>query len=145
MLYYPNTKVFDVIGSTSATHVITPATLTVAYTGNTKTLPISGKSEFVFDVKYTTGSSETGTTLDIQVQDSPDNVNFFTITNEAAAAGTSTLTSRTFAYVGGAGSTVYSFSYRLDISYKFLKISVQESGVSSNYGTVYIGAQVAGN
>lgn len=146
MLYYPNTLVEDIIGTKNVkTFALTPATLTAAYTANTKTITTSGKSVLVLDIKYVTGAGETGTTLDVQVQDSPDRVNFFTLTNEAASAGTSTLTARTFALAGGVAAATFAISYRLDITYKFMKISVQEAGVVTNFGNIYVGAQVAGN
>ncbi len=144
MLYYPNVTPVIWIGTKSGT-TITAHTLTSAYTGSTATKYVSGFSAMTFDILYTTGTSETGTTLDVQIKHSIDGTNFYTLTNEAASAGTSTLTNRTFAFAGGTGGTAYTLSYRLDTSYKYIKLSVQEAGVSSNYGTVFVEGILAGN
>lgn len=151
MLAYPNLERFVVFGTKTLpasgavpTSIATSITLTNAYTGNVKSFATGGNSELVLMWKYTTGTSETGTTLDIQTLCSNDNVNFYNLTNEAASTGTSTLTSRTFAIAGGTGGTAYSNSYRLDITYPFIKIQVQESGVSSNFGTLFMEATLGG-
>jgi len=144
MLYYPNVTPVVWLGTKSKT-TLTPVTLTNAYTGNRASKYVSGFSEMTFDVKYTTGSGESGTTVDIILEHSIDNTNFYRLTNESASAGTSTLTQRTFAFAGGAGSTSYYFSYRLDISYKYIRLSAQEAGVSTNYGTIFVEGVLAGN
>lgn len=146
MLYYPNIVPVVWIGTKNVTTFArTSVALTTAYTGNTKTKYVSGMSEMVLDILYTTGASETATTLDVQVQNSEDGTNFYTLTNESSSAGTSTLTARTFALAGGAGATAYAISYRLDISYKYIKVSVQEAGVVTNAGTIFVEGNLAGN
>jgi hypothetical protein len=146
MLYYPQLTPIPIFGTKTAANVIaTSVTLTNAYTGNAKTFPVGGPSELALMWKYTTGTSETGSSLDIQLSVSNDNVNYYILTNESASTGTSTLYSRTFVTGGGAGATAYSQSYRIDVSYKYMKIAVQEAGVSSNYGTLFMEATLAGN
>jgi hypothetical protein len=151
MLAYPELKVIPIFGTktlpaTGATPTViaTSATLTAAYSGNAKSFAAGGNSELVVSWKYTTGTGETGTTLDIQVLNSNDNVNFYNTTNESASTGTSTLYTRTFAITGGTGATAYSNSYRLDITYPFIKIQVQEGGVSSNFGTLFMEGTLGG-
>lgn len=143
MLYYPSVVPVIWLGTKSGT-TRTSVALTTAYTGNRTTKYVSGFSEMTFDILYTTGASETGTTIDVRLEHSVDGTNFYILTNESASAGTSTLTDRTFARAGGAGATAYAFSYRLDISYKYIRLSVQEAGVSSNAGTVFVEGVLAG-
>lgn len=148
MLYYPTTTPQVFVG-TKVGSTITPWALTNAYqtegtTKPTRSFPSGGFSELVLDVQYTTGGSETNNSVDIILEDSPDNVSWYRLTNEAASSGTSTLTQREFTFVGASAATTYSFSYRIDISYKFLRISCKESGVSSNAGTVFIEGVLAG-
>ncbi len=151
MLAYPNLERFVIFGSKTLpatgavpTVIATSVTLTNAYTGNTKIIQGGGNSELVLMWKYTTGTGESGTTLDIQTLCSNDGVNFYLLTNESASSGTSTLYARTFAMAGGTGATAYTGSYRLDITYPFIKIQVQEAGVSSNYGTLFMEAALGG-
>lgn len=144
MLYYPNVTPVIWLGTKAGT-TRTSVALTSAYTGNRTTKYVSGFSEMTFDILYTTGTSETGTTLDVRLEHSVDGTNFYILTNEAASAGTSTLTNRTFAFAGGTGGTAYTLSYRLDLSYKYIRVSVQEAGVSSNFGTIFVEGVLAGN
>lgn len=145
MLYYPSIVPVVWLGTKDLTTLArTGVALTGAYTANTATKFVSGFSEMVFDVRYVTGSGETATTLDIQIQNSEDGTNFYLLTNESASAGTSTLTTRTFAFASTSAATTYSFSYRLDISYKYIKVSAQETGVNSNFGTIFIEGNLAG-
>jgi hypothetical protein len=126
------------------TVIATSATLTNAYTGNVKVLTTGGYSELVVMWKYTTGSGESASSLNIQLLGSNDNNNFYFLTNESATTGTSTLYTRTFNTGGGSAATAYSQSYRIDISYKFMKIQVEETGVSTNYGTLFMEGTLAG-
>ncbi len=143
-LFYPNVTPVVLIGTKTGT-TRTPVTLTNTYTSNYYVLPVSGHAVLTFDVHYTTGASETGTSVNIKVLDSTDKTNFYSLTNESATGGTSTLTDRVFTRAGGAGATSYDYSYRMDITYKYLKIQVAESGVSTNYGTVFIEGVLGGN
>lgn len=132
------------IGTKSGT-TRTSTALTTAYTGNTKTIKTAGYSVMVIDVLYTTGSGETNNSIEIKLEDSVDGTNFYQITNESASGGTSTLTAREFTFVGASAATAYAISYRIDISYTFVKLSVKESGVAANAGTIFVEGVLAGN
>lgn len=133
------------IGSKSGT-TRTGVTLTAAYDAlnTTKIFEVGGFSEIVMDVSYTTGASESSNSIEIRLEDSPDRTNWYRLSNEAASAGTSTLTQREFTFAGADAATEYAFSYRLDTSYRYMRISCKETGVSANYGTVYIEALLSG-
>ncbi len=144
MLYYPNVTPVIWIGTKSGT-TITAHALTNVYTGSTATKYVSGFSEMTIDVQYITGAAETNNSIDIKIEHSVDGTNFYQLTNEAASAGVSTLTARNFNFVGASAATTYAFSYRLDISYKYIRVSAQEEGVAANAGTVFIEGVLAGN
>lgn len=143
-LVYPVLQPMVLIGTKSGT-TRTSWDLSSSYqaeggTAPTKSFAVGGASELVIDILYTTGAGETSNSIEIKVEDSQDNVNFYQLTNESASAGTSTLTQREFTFTGAAAATAYSFSYRLDVTYPFMRISCKETGVSANTGTVFIEA-----
>ncbi len=142
-LFYPNVTPVIWIGTKSGT-TLTAHALTNAYSGSTATKYVSGFSVMTIDVAYTVGAAETNNTCDIQLEHSVDGTNFYILTNEAASAGTSTLTNRKFEFTGASAGT-YTFSYRLDISYKYIRLSALEGGVSSNAGTIFVEGVLAGN
>ncbi len=132
------------IGSKSGT-TRTSSALTTAYTGNTKTIKTAGYSAMVLDVLYTTGAAETNNTIEIKLEDSVDATNFYQLTNESVSSGTSTIVAREFQFTGASAATAYAISYRIDISYTYIKLSVKESGVAANAGTIFIEGVLAGN
>ena len=148
MLYYPNQVTRTLIGTKSGT-TRTSWALTNAYqaegtTKPTKTIEIGGYSELVLDCLYTTGTAETNNSVELKIEASPDGTNFYTLSNEAASGGTSTMTQREFTFVGAAAATAYAFSLRLDISYLYAKVWAKESGVAANAGTLYVEATLSG-
>ena len=73
---------------------------------------------------------------EIKFEASSDGTNYFRIPNDSTSAGTSTLTAREFTFVGAdAASTTISIG--IDIFYKFMKVSIKETGVATNKGTIY--------
>lgn len=140
---YQNTIVL--IGTKSGT-TRTAVTLTAAYDVANKTtiFPTGGISKVNFSVLYTTGSAETNNSIELRIESSPDRTNWYRIVNESVSAGTSTLTQREFTLVGASAATAYPFSLPLDVQDEFMRISAKESGVASNFGTVYIEAVVSG-
>jgi len=131
------------IGSKSGT-TRTPSALTATASDNAKTFDTKGMSKTNLSILYTTGAGETSNTLNITVESSPDNTNFYQIVNESASSGTSTLFQRSFVFTGTDAATAYSYSLPLDIQDKFMKISVSEGGVITNFGTVYVEAMLSG-
>lgn len=142
-LFYPNLTTFPIIGTKSAT-TRTAVTLAATYDGSTlKKFATDGYSEMIVDILYTPGATETSNSIEVKLEDSPDNTNFYRLSNEAAAAGVSTLTAREFTFVA-ATAVASTISYRLDISYKYMRIEVKESGVVTNAGTAYVEITLAG-
>ena len=82
------------------------------------------------------GASETSNSIEVKFECSPDGTNFYRIPNDSTVAGVSTITAREFTYVGTDGAAA-SISIGLDIFYENVRISVKETGVASNKGTIY--------
>ena len=102
----------------------------------TKSFATDGFSKLNLDLLYTMGAAETSNSIEIKVEGSPDNVNFYRIPNEAASAGTSTLTAREFTFVG-TNAAAATISIGIDIFYKWMRVSAKETGVASNVGSIY--------
>lgn len=147
-LFYNTTTPHVFIGTKSGTTrtswALTSSYQTETGTQPTKSFSTSGMSELVLDVLYTTGAAETNNSIEIKIEDSVDGTNWYQLTNEAASSGTSTLTAREFTFVGASAATAYAFSYRLDITYKYMRISCKESEVAANAGTVFIEGVMGG-
>lgn len=143
-LYYNTQDTFAVIGTKSGT-TRTAVALTAAYDVANKTniIECGGYSKINVDILYTMGATETANSIQVRVQASPDGTNFYRIPNEAVSGATSTLTAREFTFVG-ADAAAATISIGLDIFYKYVEISVKETGVVTNFGTVYAEATLSG-
>lgn len=143
-LYYANQVSFPVIGTKSDT-TRTSVALTAAYdvANKTKILETGGYSKLNLDVLYTMGATETLNSIELRIEGSPDKTNFYRIPNESVSTGTSTLTAREFTFVG-VNADVATISIGLDIFYKYMRISAKETGVVTNFGTVYCEATLSG-
>lgn len=142
-LYYGNTITRPLIGSKVDT-TRTSLVLAAAYNAtNSKTFEVSGYSKVNFDILYTMGATETANSIELKIEGSTDETNFYRLPNESVSAGVSTLTAREFTFVGvdAAATTI---SLGLDIFYKLIKISVKETGKVTNFGTVYVEGTLAG-
>lgn len=143
MLGYPYQTSVVLFGSKSGTNR-TAVTLTAAYSGNRKVIPTGGMSKLNMNILYTTGAAETNNSINILVEASPDGTNFYQIPNESVSGGTSTLTQREFTFVGASAATAYALSLPIDLQDEFLRVSINESGVASVFGTAYIEATISG-
>ena len=132
-LYYTSQTTFPIIGTKSGT-TRTAVALTDAYdvTNKTKIFETGGFPSLNLDCLYTMGASETTNSIELRVSCSPDRINFYRLPNESISAGTSTLTAREFTFVG-ANAAAATISLSLDISYKYIEVSVKETGVATNF------------
>jgi len=146
-LNYPTSTEVVILGTKNeTTKALTPVTLTSALSGNRKEVDgIKGMSKIDIRYSYTTGAAETNNSLNIVVEESSDGVNWFTIANETVSAGSSTLNARTFVNAENttAANNIKS-SIGLDIFYDKLRISCSETGVTTNFGSIYIEASLLG-
>lgn len=148
-LYYPNQKTFAAIGTKVET-TRTSITLESTYqaesgqTKPTKTFASGGYSKMNIDMLYTTGAAETSNSIEVKIESSPEGTNHYRIPNDTTTDGTSTITEREFTFVGASAATAYSIGIGVDIFYKFLKVSIKETGVVSNKGTIYAEVTLSG-
>ena len=144
-LFFRSQDLFPVFGTklASAPFTRTPVALTNAYTGNAKELKVGGYSKLNLDILYTMGAAESANTLEIKMEGSFDGVNWYRIPNESATNGVSTLYARNWTFTGtdAAAATI---SIGIDIFYKYVKVSVQETGVVANAGTIFAEATLSG-
>lgn len=143
-LYYATQTPVVLIGSKSGT-TRTSVTLTSSYdvANKTKVLEVGGFSKINFSVLYTMGAAESSNSIEVRIEESSDGTNFYRIPNDSTSAGTSTLTAREFTFVG-TNAAAATISIPLDIFYKYLKVSVKETGVAANAGTIYVEALLSG-
>lgn len=147
-LAYPITVTSVLIGSKNSANTRTSIALDSTYQTNeatkaVKSFETAGFSKINFDVLYTMGDAETSNSIEIKLESSDDKTNWYQIVNEASTAGASTVTVKEITFVGTNGTTA-SFSYLLDIAYKYMRISVKETGVASNVGSVFVEATISG-
>lgn len=143
-LYYENQVPVVLIGSKTGT-TRTSATLTNAYddADTTKAFATGGFSKLNLSILYTMGATETSNSIEVRLRESNDGTNYYRIPNDSTSGGTSTITPREFTYVG-TNAAAASISIPLDIFYKNMDISIKETGVASNAGTVYCEALLSG-
>lgn len=144
MLAYGNHVTFPVVGSKDGT-TLTSIVLTAGYdvANKTKILECGGYSKINFDVLYTMGATESSNSIEMRVEGSPDRTNWYRLANESVSGGASTLTAREFTFVGNDAAAA-TIGIGLDIFYKYLRISVKETGKATNFGTVYCEATLSG-
>lgn len=141
---YQSSTPLVLIGSKSGT-TRTSVALTDAYdvANKTKIFVTGGMSKVNFSILYTMGAAETSNSLEIRIRTSADGTNFYRIPNESVSGGTSTLTLREFTWVG-VNAAASSISLPLDVQDRHMEISVKETGVASNFGTIYVEATLSG-
>ena len=145
-LFYRSQDIFPLFGTKNAAKTITPVALTAAYTGNRKAFETGGYVKMNLDVRYTTGAAETDNSLNLLLEGSSDGVNWYQLVNESNSNGASTVYQREFTF-GGTGTTAataYALSYGIDVFYKYVRVSVKETGVAANAGSIFIEATLSG-
>lgn len=147
-LYFKSQDVRSLIGTKSESNVITPVALTASYqtesgSNPTKSFTTGGYSRAVFSVFYTMGATETANSVELRIEHSSDNVNWTRIANDSTSGGTSTLTAREFTFVG-ANAALATISIFMDIGYKYMRVAAKETGVVTNFGTVFVESTLSG-
>lgn len=221
-LFYKTVQAFPIIGTKTSANVRTGVAMTARYQHLSATsslrqnkFQVGGYSKIEFSCSYTAGASETGNSVQLKIEGSPDGTNWSRFVNEAVSGGTSTLTAREFtmtqvtdygtlaydaqsanftaglvvtggsssatavietdtdagttgtlllsnisgtftndeaitdsstgaAVVNGVLTSITEFTLPVDISTKYIRVSAKETGVASNFGTIYIEATLNG-
>ena len=113
-------------------------TLTDDYADNSFVLAVGGMTKLSLDIDYAQGASETGNVLAFKVEHSLDGVTWHSLSIDDTGT-VSDITAREWNITGDAALNVI-----LDIAYKQVKISVKETGVAANAGTVTIKSLLSG-
>lgn len=132
-----------IIGSyNSTTKVITPKTLTAAYTGTgacvSSELFARNIYTIALDIFYTMGSGETSNSIEFIIETSIDGTNWTRIVNDSSSAGTSTVTQRESTFVGADGALASIHVPLNNITAEKIRVSVKETGKATNFGTVAV-------
>lgn len=107
--------------------------LTSAYTGNSFIHAVGGMAKIAIDIKYARGAAEAASKMQFKVEHSADGgTNWYSLTIDSTTT-ISTITAREWEI----GNTA-NLSVLLDIAYKQVRISVKESGVTTNAGTALV-------
>lgn len=143
-LYYAS-QIPEVVIGTKAGTTRTSISLTDAYdvANKTKIIETGGFSKLSLNVLYTMGATETANSIEVRLDVSTDGVNFYRIANEAKTAGATTATAEEYSFVG-ADAAAATISIFKDIAYKYIRVSVKETGKVTNFGTVFVEALLSG-
>ena len=97
-----------------------------------------GENMAMLFITYTTGAAETNNSLTFKVEFSNNESTWFQQSYDAVSGGVNTLTDVEHTFVGASAATDYTKVYGVPVYGKFLRISVKETGVAANFGTVTI-------
>jgi hypothetical protein len=147
-LYYETQPTQVLIGTKTEAGTRTGVALTGSYQAEgagapTRTIKTGLYSKINLDILYTMGAAETGNSIEIIAEGSPDNVNFYRLPNDNTSGATSTLTARQFTFTG-ADAAATTISIGLDIFYKWMRFSFREAGVVTNAGSVFVESTLSG-
>lgn len=137
------------------TDALDEVTLTASYADNRFTIdmrrPVTSGQEQLFDkanefnyltlmFEYQVGTGETNNILQIQIENGPSDDDLYISTAATVSSGVVTLEAMNFQFTGANATAPYKYAFPVEISDRVLRISVAESGVVTNFGTVSIKA-----
>lgn len=114
------------------------ATLTADYADNRKEMTTRGMSKLSLDIDYARGSGEASSKLLITLESSADRTYWSNLVIDATSA-TSVISAREWEIEDTAHLNIL-----VDIAYEHMRVSVKESGVSTNDGTVTVRSTLSG-
>lgn len=126
---------------------ITTATLTSAYTGNNKIIPIDYAPEVMIYCQYTPGSGGGGNYVTIKLEFSHDGINHAQDIVELHTIGTTNiyLQEKKFGHNGASVAlTTYTFRVPVRVADKYMKFSVKETKVGGSDGVFWAEALISG-
>jgi len=114
------------------------ATLTAAYTGNRKVFETGVFSKLSLDVVYNMDAGETLNLLEFQLEASNNGTDWFILAIDTTTTTESTITERHWEMSEGSQNIL------IDIAYKYMRLSLLESGVVTTFGTASVTATLSG-
>lgn len=112
--------------------------LTASSADNRFVMDVSGMAKLTLDVDYARGAAEANSDLFFSIEHSTDGTNWYALTIDTTSTA-SILTAREWSI-----EATNKLSVILDIAYKFVRISLREANVSTNFGRVTMNATVSG-
>lgn len=88
--------------------------------------------------EYELGAAETNNTIDFTIHNGDDEDDLYLTTASAVSSGAVTLSDQEFKWTGANATAPYKRSFSVEISDRFLRVFVKESGVAANAGTATI-------
>lgn len=113
------------------------ATLTAAFAGNRKAFETGGFSKASFNIAYAMGATETGNTIEFQLEASHNGTDWFSLIIDDTAS-VSTITDRVWTMAPGSRNVL------VDIAYRHMRMSLKETGVTTNFGTASVAVTLSG-
>jgi hypothetical protein len=113
-------------------------TLTNTYSDNEFIIVTGGMAKLTVDLDYARGSGEGSSKLQIKMQHSIDQTNWYGLVIDDTTT-TSVITERVWEVDDSASLDII-----LDIAYLNMRIQVNESGVTTNYGTLTMNVMASG-
>lgn len=113
-------------------------TLTGNYAENMYVLAVGGMSKLSLDINYAMGAAESANICHLKVEHSTDGTNWYQLTIDDTGTVTD-ITGREWNITGNAALNVI-----LDIAYKYVRLSLKESGVAANAGKATVVTLVSG-
>jgi hypothetical protein len=134
--------------------LIDNATLTASYlplAADNLELNVEKVTQITLDVFYTTGAAETNNTIELKVEfantmsnrTSPVTGDWVQETTISASGGTTTVTPNIYQITGASATTTYPVQIAVPMASRFIRVSVKESGVAANFGTVTVKCTMA--
>jgi len=130
-----------------ASKLATNQTLTANYavTNTIGAFSISEEKLATLDFKYTTGAAEAGSALKFKLEYSPNESDWVQESYSSLSAGVNTLSPVEYSLAGGAGGTTYTGQLLVPLCSSNVRVSVKETGVGANYGSVTVWLSVVSN
>ena len=131
---YSTQNLFPVRGATlgtGGTITFARVTLTSAYTGNlTSGIQLGGQTQLMFFVDFLTHASATTSDIDIRLEFSPDNTNWYQETMSSVDAGVDTMSVLEHSFTG--------------VADKFMRVALKQAVDTTNFGTASVLMVVSG-
>lgn len=139
MLTYGQPSYLALIGT-----VASPETLTDDEADTTVSIDCGGIPLITIVGTYTPGATESDNYIEIIVEESIDGTNYYQQMTENISSGTVTMSPQVIHIDGATAETAYPINLHIPLNCKKLKISAREVGKVTNFGTLYLGALLAG-
>jgi len=114
------------------------STLTASYVAG-NVIDIFGIRQATILVAYTQGTGESGNSIQIKIELSDDNTNWYQEVSTYTSGNTSSLRLHEYSFDAVSAAGTYDrFALPVPIGVRYVRISIKETGVATNFGTAGI-------